>query len=135
METSLSRILIADGFEPWRRYVHSALEKCHCTQIVGEASNGWEAVQKAIELKPHLVLLAVALPKLNGIQAAQQIRKAVPGVKLLFATHMVDEDLRAAALSLGADAFIWKVDAQRELLPAIEALCRGEKFIGGGMKG
>ena len=61
METSSFRILLADNFEPWRRYVASTLQQDQSLQIVGTASNGLEAVQKAIELKPDLVLLSVGL--------------------------------------------------------------------------
>ena len=96
---------------------------------MGEASDGLDAVQKAIELIPDLVLLSVALPKLNGLEAAKQISKAVPIVKLLFATQITDRDVMAAALSAGAHGYIWKM-----LLPAIQAIRRGEKFIGSGMK-
>ena len=136
METSSFRILIADSFEPWRRYASSSLQKDESLEIVGMASNGFEAVQKAIELKPDLVLLSVGLsPQLNGIEAAKRIIKAVPGVKLLFATHIIDPDVMTEALSNGAHGYIWKMDASRELLPAIRAIRRGEKFIGSGMKG
>lgn len=135
VETSSFRILIADSFEPWRRYVRSTLEKCVGFQIVGEARNGWEAVQKAIELKPDLVLLNIALGNLNGVQAAKQISKAIPGVKLLFATQVVDQEIMTEVLSNGAHGYIWKMDAERELLPAIRAIRQGEKFISDGMKG
>ena len=135
METSSFRILIADNFEPWRRYVSSTLEKDQGLEIVGVASDGLEAVQKAIELKPDLVLLSVGLPKLNGIEAAKRISEAVPGVKLLFATQIIDPDIMTEALSNGAHGYIWKIDAQRELFHAIRAIRQGEKFIGSGMKG
>jgi DNA-binding NarL/FixJ family response regulator len=135
VETSSFRILIADNFEPWRRYVSSTLEKDQGLEIVGVASDGLEAVQKAIELKPDLVLLSVGLPKLNGVEAAKLISEAIPGVKLLFATQIIDPDIMTEALSNGAHGYIWKIDAQRELLHAIRAIRQGEKFIGSGMKG
>ena len=135
MEKSSSRILVADSFDPWRDYVRSAVEKCEGLQIVGEAVDGLEAVQKAAELKPDLVLLSVGLTKLNGIDAAKAIRKAVPGVKLLFATQIIDEGVMKAALDNGAHGYISKMTAQSELLPAIKAILRGEQFIGSGIKG
>lgn len=136
METQSFRILIADSFEPWRRYASSALQKDESLQIVGVASDGLEAVQKAIELKPDLVLLSIGLsPQLNGIEAAKQIIKAVPGVKLLFATQIIDPDVMTEALSNGAHGYISKMGAERELLPAIRAIRRGETFIGSGIKG
>jgi two-component system response regulator NreC len=136
VETSSFRILIADGFEPWRQYVRSTLEKCDGLQIVGVASSGLEAVRKAIELKPDLVLLSVGLfPQTNGMEAAKHIINAVPGVKLVFAIQIIDPHVMAEALSNGAHGYILKMDAQRELLPAIRAIRQGEKFMGGGMKG
>ena len=136
VETSSFRILIADNFEPWRRFASSTLEKDESLQIVGMAGSGLEAVQKAIELKPDLVLLSLDLfPQTNGIEAARRIIKAVPGVKLLFATQIIDPDVMTEALSNGAHGYVLKMDAQRELLPAIRAIRRGEKFIGSGMKG
>jgi len=130
------RILIADNFEPWRRYASSMLEKDQGLEIVGMATDGLETIQKAIELKPDLVVLSVGLsPQLNGIEAAKRIIKAVPGVKLLFATQIIDPDVMTEALRNGAHGYIWKMDAQRELLPAIRAIRRGEQFIGSGMKG
>ncbi len=135
METSSFRILIADNFEPWRRFVSSTLQKDESLEIVGMASDGFEAVQKAIELKPDLVLLSLGLPKLNGLEAAKRISEAVPGVKLLFATQNTDPEVMTGALSNGAHGYLWKMDASRELLPAIRAIRRGDKFIGSGMKG
>jgi two-component system response regulator NreC len=136
LETSSFRILVADNFEPWRRYVSSTLQQDQSLQIVGVACDGIEAVQKAMQLKPDLVLLSVALcPALNGLEAAKRISEAVPGVKLLFATQVIDRDVMTAALSNGAHGYITKMDAPRELLHAINAIRRGEKFVGGGMKG
>jgi DNA-binding NarL/FixJ family response regulator len=135
VETSSFRILIADSFEPWRRYASSTLKNDVSLQIVGVASDGFEAVQKAIELRPDLVLLGVGLPHLNGIEAAKRIREAVPSVKLLFATQVIDLDVMTFALHNGARGFMWKMDAQRELLPAVKAIRRGEIFIGGGLQG
>ena len=127
--SSSLRILVADSFEPWRRYVSSVLAQDQSLLIVGVASDGLEAVQKAIELAPDLVLLSVALPKLNGIEAVKKISQAAPGVKLLFATQMVDADVMAKALGIGAHGCIWKMNAQTELLAAISAIRRGEKFV------
>ena len=134
METSSFRILIADSFEPWRRYVSSTLQKDESLELVGMASDGLEAVRKAIELKADLVLLSVALPKLNGLEAAKRIREAVPSVKVLFASQNTDPEVMREALS-NSQGYIFKMDAERELLPAIRAIRRGEKFIGSGMNG
>ena len=132
MGISSFRILVADSFERWRRYVCSALEQDQSLRVVGVASDGLDAVQRAIELNPDLVLLGLGLPKLNRIEAAKQISKAIP-VKLLFATQTTDADVIAETLRSGAHGYIWKMDAGRDLLLAIRAILRGEKFIGDGM--
>jgi|SRR5215475_6594786 len=134
METPSFRILVVDDYLPWRFSVSSTLQQDQNLKIVDVANDGLEGIQKAIELKPDLVLLGVALRKLNGLEAAKQIRKAVPGVKLLFATQIIDGDMMAEALRDGAHGFISKMDAQHELLAAIWAIRRGEKFISSGMK-
>lgn len=93
-------------------------------------SDGFEAVQKAEELRPDLILLDIGLPKLNGIEAARQIRKLSPQSKILFVTQEFSADVVQAALSTGAEGYIVKADAGRELLPAVSAVLRGEMFVG-----
>ena len=80
----LIRILVADDFVPWRRFVSSIVRQQPGWHVVCEASDGLEAVQKAREFKPHIILLDIGLPKLNGIEATRQIRKLVPNSKILF---------------------------------------------------
>ena len=81
---ALSRILVVDDFKDWRHAVRSTLEKDPELRVVGEASDGVEAVQKAGELKPDLIVLDIVLPKINGLKAAVQISKVSPLSKLLF---------------------------------------------------
>jgi DNA-binding NarL/FixJ family response regulator len=98
-------------------------------QIVGEAPTGLDAIQKASELKPDLVLLDIQLPDISGIEVSHRIGHAIPGTKIFFATQNNDPDLARAALSNGAYGLLLKADAQTELLPAIETVLRGEKFV------
>jgi len=78
------RILVVDDFDPMRKTVRATLQERCDLQVVGEASDGLEAVQKAVELKPDWILMDIGLPSLNGIEAARQIRKLVPEAKILF---------------------------------------------------
>jgi CheY-like chemotaxis protein len=126
---SLIRILVVDDFEDWRRRVHSLLQARPTWQIIAEASDGSEAVHKAEELKPDLIVLDVGLPKLNGIEAARQIRQRSPSSKIIFLSQNSDLDVVREALSTGALGFVSKIDAGRELLPAVDAVLGGKQFV------
>ena len=129
------RILVADDFEPWRRSVCAMLREHAELQVVGEAADGREAVQKAETLKPDLIVLDIGLPTLNGIEAAKRIRVVVPGTRILFLTAINDKDMVRAALSTGAQGFVLKTDAGTELLPAVAAVLGGDDFVSSGIKG
>jgi len=124
------RILVVDDFESWRRYVCSMLQKQQEYDVIGEASDGLEAVQKAEELQPDLILLDIGLPTLNGIQAARRIRECAPNTKILFVTEDSSQDIAEEALRTGAQGYIVKEDAGHELLIAVNAMLRGERFVG-----
>ena len=98
-------------------------------EIVGEVSNGLEAVQKARELQPDLILLDIGLPGINGIEVARRIHGFSPKIKILFASENSSPDVAEAALGTGAKGYVVKSDAGSELLPAVEAVLRGERFI------
>ena len=112
-------ILVADDFVPWRTQTRSLLQQRPEWQIV-EAGDGLEAVHKATEFRPDIVLLDVAMPILNGIEAAPKIREASPQSRIIFVTSNGDADVKAAALATGAEAYLSKVHAASQLLPAIE---------------
>ncbi|HEY6248464.1 MAG TPA: response regulator [Candidatus Angelobacter sp.] len=129
MDKSPIRILVVDDYEPWRRYLSTTLGKHDGLQVVGEVSDGLEAVQKAQELQPDLILLDIGLPTLNGIEAARQIRKHSPGSKILFVSENRSADIANEALSTGAGGYVVKSDAASELLPAIKAVFKGKRFV------
>jgi two-component system, NarL family, response regulator NreC len=124
------RILITDDYADWRRQVLSLLQDRPDWQVI-EASDGLEAVQAAEDLKPDLILLDIGLPNLNGIEAARQIRQSSPHSKIIFLSQNSDLDIVRAALGTGALGYIRKIDARRELLPAMDAVLRGKQFISG----
>src|SRR5206468_8545573 len=98
-------------------------------EVVGVASDGVEAVQLALMLKPDLILLDLGLPKLNGIEAAHRILAMVPTAKILFISQMNDPEVVAAALDSGGKGYVYKQNANTELLPAIEAVLDGEGYL------
>src|SRR5690349_19282501 len=128
------RILIVDDFEKFRRYLCSALVQDRRFEIVGQACDGMEAVQKAAELKPDLVLLDVGLPKLNGVQVARQVRKVAHPAKILLISQEFSFDVVKAALRSGALGYIQKLNVARELLPGIEAVLAERYFVRGTVK-
>jgi DNA-binding NarL/FixJ family response regulator len=94
-------------------------------QIVGEASDGLEALQKAEELNPDLIFLDIGLPELNEIEACHRMSSVVPAAKIIFVTQNNDAETVRAALSNGASGYVLKLDANNELLPAVEAVLQG----------
>jgi DNA-binding NarL/FixJ family response regulator len=121
--------LVVDDFEPWRRLVCLMLQQQMDIRIVGEASDGQEAVQKAEDLQPDLILLDVGLPTLNGIEAARRIRRQSPKAKILFFSENLSPDIAQAALATGAAGYAVKSDGAGELLRAVTAVLRGTRFL------
>jgi CheY-like chemotaxis protein len=104
-------------------------------RVIGVASDGLEAVQKAEELQPDLILLDIGLPSLNGIEVARQIRKFSPKSKILFVSQESSADIVQGALGTGAQGYVLKSDARRELLEGVNAVLRGEQFVSGRFAG
>jgi DNA-binding NarL/FixJ family response regulator len=123
------RILVVDDFDLSRQLVRSILAVNPKLQMVGEASDGLEAVQKAVELKPDLILLDIRLPSLKGIEAARQIRKLVPQCKIIFLTQESSADVVQEAMSLGASGYVLKAYAGTDLLAAVGAALSGRTFV------
>ena len=122
-------VLIVDDFEPWRSFVSSALRQHLHLVSVREVSDGLDAVQKAQELQPDLILLDIGLPGLNGIKVARQIQVVAPKAKILFLSENYDHDVAEEALSTGAGGYVVKSDAGRELMTAIKAVMNGKRFV------
>jgi DNA-binding NarL/FixJ family response regulator len=128
---SFIRVLVVDDYEPWRRFVRLALVTYENLRIVGEGSDGVEAIQKARDLQPDLILLDIGLPSVNGIEAARIIRDVSSASKIIFLTENCFLDIAQEALrsSAGASGYVVKSDAGRELLAAVGSVLHGKQFV------
>jgi DNA-binding NarL/FixJ family response regulator len=135
LATPSIRILVVDDFEPWRQQDCAILQTRQELRVVAEAADGLEAVQKAQELKPDLIVLDIGLPTLNGLEAAKRIRRVAPGVKIIFLTQDSDKDTVGIAFSTGAHGYVLKTDAGSELLIAVARVLGGNDFVSSGIKG
>ena len=124
------RVLIVEDIEPFRQFLRSTLQDKLELQTVGEASDGEQAIELAQALQPDLILLDIGLPKLNGIEAARRIREAAPRSKIIFCSQESSVDIVQAAFSAGAAGYVVKMDAESELLTAVDVVLRGEQFVG-----
>jgi DNA-binding NarL/FixJ family response regulator len=124
-----TRIVVADDHEIVREGLRTLLEAQSGWSVVGEASNGIQAVEKAIELKPDVVVLDVAMPELNGFEATRRIREALPQTEVLVLSVNDAEQVVRKALASGARGYLVKSDAGRELVAAIEAAVRHKSFL------
>jgi DNA-binding NarL/FixJ family response regulator len=127
------QVLVVDDNEAFRRFVRSTLSARPEFQIVSEASDGLEAVQKALELQPRLIVLDIGLPSLNGIEAARRIRQLSPQSTILFLSQESSPEIVQETLRLGALGFVTKAHAGNQLLPAIEAVLRNQQFVSSAM--
>ena len=115
----VKKVLIADDNALFRSHVIEILNMEPDIEIVGEARNGWETIEKVRSFKPDLVLLDVRMPRMNGIEVTRQLKKEIPKLKIIILTLHNLLEYKNAAKSCGADAFILKLCMDKELLPAI----------------
>ena len=125
------RILVVEDFPQFLRFVCSTLEERRDVEVIGEAGDGLEAVQKAVELRPDLVLMDIGLPSLNGLEAARRILELVPESKIIFVSQESSAEVMQAARNAGASGYVVKAKAASELMPAIDAAILEKKFIRG----
>jgi DNA-binding NarL/FixJ family response regulator len=130
-----ARVLIVDDYQPWRRHVRTVLHQRARWEIVGEGSNGIDAIEKALLLRPDLILLDVALPVVSGIHAAREILSLCPSARILFVSEHRSLDIVEAALETGARGYLVKSDAGAELLTAMRGVVTGKPFLSGELTG
>lgn len=132
---SIIRILMVEDFEPFRRSITSIVQNQREFQVICEVSDGLEAVRKAAELQPDLVLLDIGLPGLNGIEVARRVRGLAPQSKIVFLSQESSPEVVRAAFELGAWGYVVKSDAGGELLDALSSVLRGKKFVSSSLRG
>jgi DNA-binding NarL/FixJ family response regulator len=121
------RVLLADDHRLLREAFARLLE-ADC-EVVGAVADGRALLAAAPELRPDVVVLDVAMPLLNGLDAARQLRRAMPHVKVIFLTMSEDPEVAAEAFRVGASGFLLKNSAASELLQAIQEVCRGRSYV------
>ena len=129
MHGSVVRVLIVDDFTDWRQRVRGIISGMPQVEIVGEAADGLEAVVKAQQLEPDLILLDIGIPGLNGIEAARQIGKLCRKSKIAFLTENRCYELVEEAFEAGASGYILKSHFHTELIPGVTAMLKGKPFI------
>ncbi len=124
-----TRVLIADDHGVVRKGLRLLLEQYSQIEVVAEAANGRDAVRLAAELTPNVVLMDVAMPLLNGLDAAEQIRKSNDGIGIVILTMHADEAYLLRALSAGIKGYLLKESAEQDLFRAIETVAQGKPFF------
>ena len=123
------RVLIVDDHTLVRDGIRSLLSLLADVEVVGEASNGKEALEKIKELVPDVVLMDLAMPVMGGLEATRRIRKEFPGIRVLAMTQYDDSDYVIPVIEAGARGFVTKMAAFSELASAIQAAYRGDSFL------
>jgi|SRR5215472_12971429 len=123
------RILLADDHHVIRRGLRSLLEEKPEWKVCGEASNGREAVEMAATLMPHIAVVDLSMPELNGLEATRQIVKNVPSTAVLIYTMDESEKVVHEVLSAGAKGIVLKTDLDSSLVQAVETIAQGKPFF------
>ncbi len=123
------RIMVADDHEVVRKGLVALLQAQPDWQVCGEAGDGREAVEKAIQLKPDILILDIGMPSLNGLEATRQILKTIPNARVLILTLHDSDQVVREVLNAGARGFLLKSDAARDLVAAVEALRHDKTYF------
>jgi DNA-binding NarL/FixJ family response regulator len=125
------RILLADDHDIVRRGLKDLLEQHVGWQVCAEASNGREATELALQHRPHVAVIDLSMPELNGLEATRRIRQNLPDTEVLIFTMHESEELIREVLGAGARGYLLKSDAVRQLIPAVESLSQKKPYFAG----
>jgi two-component system response regulator NreC len=128
------RILLADDHTVMRAGLRLLLERHEDFEVVGEAADGRQAVEIATELKPAVVVMDIAMPQLNGVEAARQILNRDPDTAIVMLSMHSDESYVLRSLKAGARAYLLKDSAEADLVSAIQAIIEGKSFFSPGVR-
>lgn len=123
-------ILLVDDHSATREEIALMLERHNDFCVVGQADNGMQGLEKANELNPDIVLMDVMMPGMNGIRTTEAVLKSVPQTRVIALSNHTGVNLIKALLQAGATGYVRKDQAYEELIPAIQAVTRGEQYIG-----
>jgi DNA-binding NarL/FixJ family response regulator len=115
----MSKVLIVDDDMRFSRFVKELFSSEESLQIIGEAADGQEAIRKAKELKPDLVLMDITMPRMSGLDATRRLKKIMPELTIIILTVHNIEEYREAAMASGASAYVLKKTMIEDLIPAI----------------
>ena len=124
-----TRVLIVDDHLLVRRGLRTILAAHQDWEVCGEASGGQEAIQKAVELQPELVIMDISMPGLSGLQATRQIREALPQTEVLILSMHESHEVMRAAREAGARGFIVKSDPDSRLMEAMRTVCLHKPYF------
>ena len=127
------RVLIADDHPVFREGMRGRLDRVADIAVVGEAASGDEAVELAHKLEPHIILMDIKMPGLNGIEATREIQRANPQIGILVLTMFEDDDSVFAAMRAGAKGYLLKDSGGEGVVHAIRAVASGEAVFGPGV--
>jgi DNA-binding NarL/FixJ family response regulator len=122
------RIVVVDDYQPFRLFLRSFFQEPEF-HIIGETSDGLEAVSLVESLRPDIVLLDIGLPSLNGIEVLRRIRPLVPTSKIIMLSQEVSQDVVEAAMSCGANGYVFKSQINQSLMECIRTVERGVRYL------
>jgi DNA-binding NarL/FixJ family response regulator len=126
---AVTQILLVDDYLPWHAFIFELFEREADLKIIAVAVDGFEAVRKAKELQPDLILTDVSLRGMSGLEVTRITRTASPNAKILFLSEHRGVDIIQAAFDAGSSGYVLKVDSNSDLIPGVRAVVLGQQFV------